>query len=67
MKVKRALLELTNFLWIIMLALTIIAGYYFAFQSLEKPLVKMIEENAKQVILVMPDHGACKVSVIRQS
>ena len=67
MRIKRAILELTNFLWIIMLALTIIAGYYFAFSSLKEPLTKLIEENSKQVILVMPEGGACKVSVIRQA
>ena len=67
MKIKRAILELTNFLWIIMLALTIIAGYYFAFQSITKPLTKLIEEGSRQVLVVTPDHGMCKVSVIRQS
>jgi hypothetical protein len=64
MGLRKALLDLTNFLWIIMLALTIIAGYYFAFQSLKEPLAKMIEENGKMVLVVK---GSCPVAVIRQT
>ena len=67
MRLRKAILDFTNFFWIITLALTIIAGYYFAFQSLEKPLTKLIEEGSRQVLVVTPKGGTCQVAVIRQS
>ena len=66
MKFKKALVDFSILLLTIMPVLSIILAYYFAFQSITKPLTKMIEENSKQVILVMPSKMGCKVSVIRQ-
>ena len=67
MKFRKAIVDFLSLLPAIILALSLIISSYLAYGQIAEALKKMIEENAKQIVVVTPQGGKCMVSVIKQT